>query len=86
MEDGVAQRIRNDGRDLAEFRHFTIETGFLSQTNGAPSRSKPGSHMPIGSARVKLGTTDVIVGVKLETGEPAKDVPDEGRAQFAVEW
>jgi len=31
-----------------------------------------------GSARVKLGKTDVVVGVKINTGEPYPDSPDRG--------
>ena len=31
-----------------------------------------------GSARVLLGKTEVLVGVKVETGEPFPDTPNEG--------
>jgi exosome complex component RRP42 len=56
------KRIGN--RALDEFRKIEIETNLIKKAEG--------------SARVKLGDTDVIVGVKLDVGEPFKDTPDEG--------
>jgi len=71
LEEGVAQGIRNDGRGNVDYRHFVLETGILTQTNG--------------SARLRLSNTDVLVGIKLETGEPLPDTPDQGRVQVSVE-
>jgi len=71
LEDGVTQNMRNDGRSLLDFRNFYIETGTISQTNG--------------SARLKLQNTDVLVGVKLETGEPDSQTPDQGKIHVSVE-
>jgi len=48
-----------------------IETGILPQANG--------------SCRVKVGGTDVLVGVKVEVGEPTSQAPDEGFVQATVE-
>ena len=48
----VQQGIRLDGRDLQDFRPIEIELGLIAQANG--------------SARLHLGTTDVLVGVKVE--------------------
>lgn len=57
--------IRLDGRKLTEYRKpIEVETGVVKTAEG--------------SARVKIGETDVIVGVKLEVGEPYPDTPDEG--------
>ncbi len=56
--------VRNDNRKLDEYRKITIETGVSNHAEG--------------SARVKLGETDVMVGVKMEVGEPYPDKPDEG--------
>lgn len=56
--------VRVDNRKLDEYRKISIETGVSNKAEG--------------SARVKLGETDVIVGVKLEVGEPYPDKPDEG--------
>lgn len=56
------KRIGN--RALDEFRKIEIQTDLIKKAEG--------------SARVKLGDTDVITGVKLDVGEPFKDTPDEG--------
>lgn len=55
---------RFDGRDLLEHRKIDLE---LNVSNKAE-----------GSARVRLGRTDVIAGVKLQVGEPYPDSPDKG--------
>ncbi len=56
---------RLDGRKLTEYRHpITVEYGVIKTAEG--------------SARVKIGETDILVGVKLEVGEPYPDTPDEG--------
>lgn len=55
---------RVDGRKPHEFRKVTVEKGFIKNANG--------------SARVKMGNTEVIVGVKLEKGEPFPDTPESG--------
>ncbi len=55
---------REDGRDLTEYRDITIETDVISKAEG--------------SARVKLGGTQVIVGIKPQIGTPFPDTPDLG--------
>lgn len=55
---------RVDGRALDAYRPITIKMG--TSDNAA------------GSAEVHLGNTKVIVGVKIEVGEPFADFPDEG--------
>jgi exosome complex component RRP42 len=55
---------RFDGRKLDETRDFEI--------------SNEVSNMAEGSARIKLGKTEVIVGVKLAPGEPYPDSRDKG--------
>ena len=55
---------RMDGRNLTDYREFTIEQGVIEKAEG--------------SARVFLGKTQVLVGVKVETGEPFPDTPNEG--------
>jgi len=71
IEEGVASNIRNDGRGRLDYRPFTLETGIISQTNG--------------SARIVLDTTDVLVGIKAELGEPEPDTPNLGKLQVSVE-
>ena len=56
---------RLDGRKLTEYRQpITVEYGVIKTAEG--------------SARVKIGETDIMVGVKLEVGEPYPDTPNEG--------
>src|SRR3989338_9399758 len=59
------QNTRLDGRNLTDYRQpITVETGFIKTAEG--------------SARVKIGGTEIIVGVKMEVGTPYPDNPDEG--------
>ncbi len=64
----IAQLIeagkRLDGRGLTDYREIKIEQGLIEKAEG--------------SARVLLGKTDVLVGTKVETGEPFPDTPNEG--------
>ena len=55
---------RFDGRGLLDLRDFEVETGVSNKAEG--------------SARVRLGKTEVIVGIKLEVSEPYSDSPDKG--------
>src|SRR3990167_8361938 len=56
---------RLDGRKPTEYRKpIEIEYGIVKTAEG--------------SAKVKIGETEVIVGVKMEVGEPYPDMPDEG--------
>lgn len=55
---------REDGRGLNDYRDISIETNVISKAEG--------------SARVKLGGTQVIVGVKPTLGSPFPDTPDLG--------
>lgn len=55
---------RFDGRGLLDLKDIIIEYGVSNKSEG--------------SARVRLGTTEVIAGVKLDVGEPYPDSPDRG--------
>ncbi len=55
---------RLDGRELTDYREITIEQGLIEKAEG--------------SARVLLGKTEILVGIKVETGEPFSDTPNEG--------
>lgn len=55
---------RFDGRKLLELRDIKIETGISKNAEG--------------SARVKLGETEVLVGVKMDVGTPYTDSPEAG--------
>jgi exosome complex component RRP42 len=56
--------IRLDGRGMDEMRELTVEKPYLGSAEG--------------SARVKLGKTDVVVGVKVDPGTPFSDRPNLG--------
>ncbi|KZX14845.1 ribonuclease PH [Methanobrevibacter cuticularis] len=55
---------RADGRVLDEYRDISIESGIISKAEG--------------SARVTIGNTQVIVGIKPSIGEPFPDTPNVG--------
>ena len=61
----ILEGKRADGRAFGEMRKLTLEKGFVGEK--AP-----------GSARVRLGDTDVLAGVSLLVGEPYPDRPTEG--------
>lgn len=56
--------VRYDGRKKEEYRKIEVETGIIRTAEG--------------SARVKIGETEVLAGVKFEVGKPYPDTPDEG--------
>ena len=59
-----AEGKRFDGRGLLDYRDIEV--------------SHEVSNKAEGSARVKIGKTEVIVGVKMQLGEPYPDSPNEG--------
>lgn len=67
---GSGKRI--DYRKPEDYRNISIETGVVTSAEG--------------SARVKIGNTEVIAGVKVETGEPFSDTPDEGVLMVSTEF
>ena len=60
----LERKERIDKRGLEDFRPLEILTNYIDNAEG--------------SAYVKLGTTQVVVGVKLEIGAPYPDTPNEG--------
>jgi exosome complex component RRP42 len=62
---------RADGRVFDEFRNIEIETGVVSKAEG--------------SARVKIGNTQVLTGIKMDIGEPYPDTPETGVMTTAAE-
>uniref|UniRef100_A0A5F9CY57 Exosome component 7 n=1 Tax=Oryctolagus cuniculus TaxID=9986 RepID=A0A5F9CY57_RABIT len=69
---GLGQEdLRVDGRGCEDYRCVEVETDVVSNTSG--------------SARVKLGHTDILVGVKAEMGTPKLEKPDEGYVEFFVD-
>lgn len=60
----IAKEKRLDGRGMTDYRETKIEQGIIERAEG--------------SARVLLGKTEVVVGIKIEMGEPFLDTPNEG--------
>ncbi|MGB9708027.1 MAG: exosome complex protein Rrp42 [Candidatus Pacearchaeota archaeon] len=64
IEELLQEGKRFDGRKPLDYRKIEIETGVSKNAEG--------------SARVKIGDTEVLVGVKLDVVEPFTDSPDNG--------
>ena len=64
IEQLIEKGKRLDERGLRDYREIKIEQGLIERAEG--------------SARVLLGKTEVLVGVKVETGEPFPDTPNDG--------
>ncbi len=64
IKDYLEAGKRFDNRGLLEHRNIEIETGISKNAEG--------------SARVKLGNTEVVAGVKLDVSEPYTDHEGEG--------
>jgi exosome complex component RRP42 len=60
----IEENSRMDNRNFEEFRPTSVETGVIENAEG--------------SARVRIGNTHVLVGVKMSVGAPFPDVPDDG--------
>lgn len=64
MNELLEQNKRLDGRALEEHRKITFDVGILEKAEG--------------SAIVSLGDTIVLVGIKVELGNPFPDTPNQG--------
>jgi exosome complex component RRP42 len=64
IEQLIEKGKRLDERGLRDYREIKIEQGLIERAEG--------------SARVLLGKTEVLVGVKVQTGEPFPDTPNDG--------
>lgn len=72
VEELLKKGKRLDGRGLEDFRNVTVEYGV----------SKKSAE---GSAKVTIGETEVIVGIKMEIGQPYPDQPEKGTLMAGVE-
>lgn len=72
IRDMAIKDRRIDNRKFEEYRKTSIEPGIISSAEG--------------SARVRLGDTEVVAGVKMGVAEPYPDTPDEGTMSVAVEF
>ena len=64
IKKAIEEGKRLDQRNLNEYRAFSIEQGAIEKAEG--------------SARVQLGKTEVLVGIKVEVGTPYTDTPNDG--------
>ncbi|KAF3533636.1 hypothetical protein DY000_02043677 [Brassica cretica] len=71
IKGGIAQDLRTDGRKRLTYRDIYVETGVIPQANG--------------SARVRIGGTDVIASVKAEIGRPSSLQPDKGKVAVFID-
>src|SRR3990167_721730 len=71
IKEYLQEGKRFDGRKLDEFREITIES--------------PVSNKAEGSVRVRLGKTEVVVGIKMEIATPYPDSPDKGNLMVTSE-
>ena len=62
---------RLDGRKLNDYRPVTVDVDVTKTAEG--------------SARVKIGKTDVMVGIKVEVMQPYPDQPDQGSIMVGAE-
>jgi exosome complex component RRP42 len=70
-KSAAENNIRNDGRSRLDHRKYQIDLGVISAAHG--------------SAKVKLGTCDVLVAIKLELGMPDLSQPMQGKLFCNVE-
>jgi exosome complex component RRP42 len=68
----LAEEKRLDGRIPFEYRDIEIETGISNKAEG--------------TARVRIGKTEVIAGIKIATQEPYPDHEDEGTMSVGMEF
>ncbi|KAJ3672974.1 hypothetical protein LUZ60_006348 [Juncus effusus] len=71
IKGGIEQDLRSDGRTRLQFRSISVETGVIPQASG--------------SARVRLGATEVIASIKAELGRPNGLQPDKGKVSIFVD-
>jgi exosome complex component RRP42 len=69
--DLIKEGRRVDDRAFDEYREINVETDIISKAEG--------------SAKVKIGDTQVLVGVKMQPGEPFSDTPEEGALMVNAE-
>src|SRR3990167_27758 len=72
MMKSLQQNTRLDGRGLEEFRKIEVELNISKTAEG--------------SARVKMGDTEVLAGVKMIISNPFPDTPEDGAIMINAEF
>ncbi len=67
----LKHNLRYDGRKNHEYRKISVEKELIKTAEG--------------SARVKIGDTELIAGIKFEVGKPYPDIPEEGTIMVNAE-
>ncbi|XP_055533964.1 exosome complex component RRP42 [Wyeomyia smithii] len=68
---GIQKDYRNDGRANRDYRPMELETDVVVHA--------------MGSARLRLANTDILVAVKADIDTPSSDRPKEGKIEFFVD-
>lgn len=68
---GLEKGIRPDGRKLTEYREIKVEAGTVNNAEG--------------SAKVTIGDTEILVGIKMSLEKPYSDQPNKGTMAFGAE-
>jgi exosome complex component RRP42 len=71
MWESISKGKRLDGRNLDEMRPVEIELDIIKKANG--------------SAKVKIGDSEIVAGVKVETGEPFEGLENKGALILSAE-
>lgn len=71
LSELLSKNLREDGRKLMNYRNIDIKVNPIARANG--------------SAHVKFGNTEVLVGVKIDAGTPFPDTPEEGVLMVGAE-
>ena len=71
IREYLSEGKRFDGRKPDEYREISIESGVSKNAEG--------------SVRVKIGKTEVLVGIKMNISEPYPDSPDKGNLMVTAE-
>ncbi len=66
-----AENKRFDSRGLTDFRDFSVTYNVSNKAEG--------------SARVRMGKTEVVVGIKMQMGEPYPDSPEKGNLAVSAD-
>src|SRR3989344_1235312 len=71
IKETARKEKRIDNRPFDKYREILIEKNYVTSAEG--------------SARVKIGGTEVVAGIKFGVGEPFSDTPDEGTLMCSAE-
>jgi exosome complex component RRP42 len=71
MWESISKGKRLDGRKLDEMRPIEIELDIIKKANG--------------SAKVKIGDSEIVAGIKVETGEPFEGLENKGALILSAE-